>query len=228
MAVKTQSHYYPAKTITETCYACYVSGESSDCRPAKGNSQNSSKACGTCNVICNSSQAYCNISKESISSHEDVGSFSGFNVSSTTDIICEKWTVSKWNELQDKYLTANNMGYTESQGEDIEFTRAVSKEPYTAASYNEFVSAASKFNSSISSVDVNDIIRVAHSTALETGFSKGKFDSSVCDICNVGGQHSCGYNCSCNYNCSYNCYYNCSYNCSHNCSHNCSSNKPAT
>jgi hypothetical protein len=157
-----------------------------------------------------------------------VGSFSGFGVKAE-DFIHEKWTVAKWNELQDKYLTANEMGITSSQNASFTFTKPESNKPYTAEMYNEFVNAAKSFNSTIPSVAVNDLITVARSTALETGFANGKFGTSVCDICNVGGQHNCGYNCNCNYNCSHNCSYNCSHNCSYNCcNHNCSSNKPAT
>ncbi len=228
MAARTQTSFYPAKTREEVCKACYVSGESDSCRPNFGNAQNSSLACADCNIECNTAQAYCSIGYESITSHGDVGSFSGFGAKAE-DMIYKVWTKDKWNELQDDYLTANAMGQESSQGGSFSFSSFDSGVYYTAAKYNEFSKAASAFSSSTPEVKAEDLIKVSHSTALETGFSNGKFGSSVCDICNAGTQHNCGYNCSCNYNCSYNCQYNCSYNCHYNCcNHQCSSNKPAT
>lgn len=55
MGAKAQTHYYPAASKEAACKACYVSGESNDCKPSKGSSQNSSTACGSCNITCNSS-----------------------------------------------------------------------------------------------------------------------------------------------------------------------------
>lgn len=173
-----------------------------------------------------------------ISTHGDVGPFSGFGVA-TDNLIFKKWTASKWNELQKLYETANSLGLKSSQNGNFSFTRAQAdpcnnlhpaNSLITAEKYNQFSSAAKAFSAIIPTVsgvtDTNPgtVIEKKHSDALETGFSNSKFKTSVCDICNVGTQHNCGYNCQCNYNCSYNCYYNCSYNCSHNCSHNCGTN----
>lgn len=228
--------YYPASKVEDICNGCYAS-ESACSKPLNGSSQNSTY-CGTCNVDCNTSQTFCGLGVQVISNHADVGTFGGFGA--TTDaLIFEKWTASKWNELQQLYEKANSLGITSSQGGGFSFTRAVSdrcnnthpaNSLITADKYNQFSTAAAAFSSTIPTVtgvtkdNPGTPIRLEHSTALETGFANAKFKTSVCDICNVGTQHNCGYNCQCNYNCSYNCYYNCSYNCSHNCSHNCGTN----
>ena len=38
MAAKNQTVFYPAKSKSAACNACYVSGESSSCRPSNGSS----------------------------------------------------------------------------------------------------------------------------------------------------------------------------------------------
>ena len=219
MGAKAQTIYYPAASVEDVCNSCYVSGESSDCKPDNGSSQNSIY-CGTCNVDCNTSQAYCDIGHESITSHGNVGSFSGFGAN-VNDLIHANWTVAKWNELHDLYLTANNMGLKSPQGASLSFSTVSNGNLYTSKLYNEFSTAASAFGSSTPSVNPEDLITVGRSKALETGFANGKFNSSVCDICNAGTQHNCGYNCNCNYNCNHNCNYNCKYDCSYDCSYDC-------
>ena len=222
-----QTKFYPASSVSNICTSCYSSGQSSSCKPKNGSSQNSTY-CGSCNTSCNTSQAYCSIGYQLISSHGDVGSFSGFNVSKD-DIIFKKWTHEKWNQLQNKYKIAGSVGKTFSQGSPS-FTQVDTNDIITADLYNEFYTAAQNFNASsyISKVEKNNVIKESHSTALENSFSHSKFNSSVCDICNVGRQHNCGYNCNCNYNCNHNCDYNCSYNCSYNCNHNCNHDEKTT
>ncbi len=177
-------------------------------------------SCGNCNVLCNSSQSYCSLGRQSISSM--VGDFSGFNVK-TDDFIWEKWTTSKWNELQNKYATANSLGMRSSQGASLSFTPAQKDMVITADLYNEIAKASQAFGGSTPYVSVDQLITADLSDALDNGFAGSKFRSGVCDVCNSGTQHNCGYNCACNYNCcNYNC--NCNYQCS--CNHQCSCNKP--
>ncbi|MBE6148312.1 MAG: hypothetical protein E7167_02190 [Firmicutes bacterium] len=217
--------YYPAGTVNEVCEACYAS--ESSCKPDFGSSTESTY-CGNCNVQCNTSQSFCSIGIQNISSHGNVGSFSGFGATSD-NLIFEKWTASKWNELQQLYEIANGLGIKQNQGASFSFTRAAAdpcnnthpaNSLITAEKYNEFSTAAEKFGSYIPTVTggpSGTVITAGHSTNLENGFSNAKFNTSVCDICNAGTEHNCGYNCSCNYNCGYNCNYNC---CNHNCNKN--------
>ena len=164
----SQQHYYPAASIANICQTCY-SGQSSSCQPENGSSQNSTP-CGSCNTVCNSSQAYCNINHQFVTSHEDVGTFSGFNVQKD-DFIHEKWTKTKWTELQNLYINANSVGNSVSQGASLSFTNVQNINLITAALYNEFHNAATAFNNSSATplVNQNDLITAALSTALETG-----------------------------------------------------------
>ena len=91
------------------------------------------------------------------------------------------------------------MGLKSPQGASLSFSTVSNGNLYTSKLYNEFSTAASAFGSSTPSVNPEDLITVGRSKALETGFANGKFNSSVCDICNAGTQHNCGYNCNCNY-----------------------------
>ena len=166
MGAKAQTIYYPAASVEDVCNSCYVSGESSDCKPDNGSSQNSIY-CGTCNVDCNTSQAYCDIGHESITSHGNVGSFSGFGAN-VNDLIHEKWTVAKWNELQDLYLTANNMGLKSPQGASLSFSTVSNGNLYTSKLYNEFSTAASAFGSSTPSVNPEDFANAAGATSQAT------------------------------------------------------------
>jgi len=222
MASRGQSSYYPcnetAATLCSAGATCYAGSVSACSNPSYGSQQNTTP-CPTCNTSpCNSSQAYCSIGYENITSHGDVGSFSFGAGSNQT--IWKVWTAAKWNLLQDNYDTANDVGKVQKQGAGLSFTPATSDDGFThaksslitAAIYNQFSTAASGFNSSIPAVTQNSTIKASHSTAIDSGYASSKFNTDVCDVCNAGSEHNCSYNCACNYNCSYNC--GCNYNCS--------------
>lgn len=211
--------YYPTIDMEDICKSCYngsqVTRTKDDCSKS-----NTTPYCGNCNTDCNTSMSFRSQGIINISQHGDVGSFTGFNATKNA-VIKDVWTVEKWNNLQSLYKKANSVGHKQSQNASLSFTPATPNAAITDSLYNEFADAAEAFNTTINSVDKDDIITVALSNALEQGFAKSKFNNNVCDICNAGGEHHCKYNCQCNYNC-------CNYNC---CNHNCGKNvviPPAT
>jgi hypothetical protein len=102
-----QTHFYPAASVKETCKSCYASESSRGAGACSGS--NKTPYCGNCNVTCNSKQDYPTIGPKLIKSHGDVRSFGGFNAS-PEDYIFEKWTTTKWNDLQGVFKDANSVG----------------------------------------------------------------------------------------------------------------------
>jgi hypothetical protein len=210
-----QKNFYPGKTIDDICVTCYT-GQAS-CTKSQGCQTQAAPCASNCNTKCLTAQTYCNIGYQSISSHGDVGSFSGFKAPEK-GLIFKSWTAEKWNLLQKKFEAAMDVGQKVSQGVEVSFTRAAADPDnkdhpdnslITADKYNEFVAAINGFGGKLDEVVAKKTpIMLSHSTDLDNGFTNAKFKTTVCDLCNAGKQYSCTYNCSCNYQCS----------CNHHCS----------
>lgn len=227
----SQTTFYPSSSKSALCESCYTGQSQRTSSSCSGS--NTTPYCDSCNSICNSAQNYGNLSigKCSVLQHPDID-FSGFNAKQG-DFIYKYWTADKWNELQEIFSLLYSIGNKKST-EDIytpvSFTQVCKNENsnnlITADQYNAFIDASTEhFNNDINTQTVekdNTIISKSLSDQLDKLLQNSFFNSSICDICNVGSQHSCTYNCACNYNCcNYDCQYNCQYNC---CNHNCSCN----
>lgn len=201
-----QKHFYPLESkckrkqeASDLCKGCYnynqvqyklpTSIQTPYCKDDK-------------NSICNTSQAYCRIGIYNIQNHEDVGSFEYFNANSN-DLITDIWTAKKWNNLQELYEKASWVGATESQKqkEKLDIKRVNKDEFITHTAYNDLINASNFFEQKFNTVNKNDLITKALSDILDEGIKNAKFHSSVCDVCNSGGQAFCAYNCACNYQC---------------------------
>lgn len=252
----SQRNFYPSAAAScfnisssPMCTRCNVaaphdpgSGCTSDYqRNTSGRGVSCSAYCNSsCNTICNSSQAYCSIGRQSITSHGDIGSAPQPGGSTATDQLIHKaWTAQYWNSLIDKLNAAEGLGRQSRQGSSGSATK-VSADPtnsthpsnslITAEKYNQIRQKFAGFSASYPAVNAGDVIKSSHAEAMKTAFQRARFKTSVCDICNAGMQHagSCGCNCSCSCdcNCGCSCPCDCSCDCSCDCNCGCSCPNP--
>lgn len=227
----------------QLCTKCYSTQNpsntctSSSSQNSSSNEQPCSAYCNTgCNSSCNRAQTYCNLGYQLITSI--VGNFPIKEVCGASnetcgysqyDIIGETWTATNWNSIISKIATAERAGtYGRGNYNAPTPTRASSTQSdenniITAEKYNQIVKKINQFNSSLSTVNVDNVITATRANALRTGFNNAKFSSSLCDVCNVGSENvggACGCNCSCA--CACNCGCSCPCNCSCTCGPSCS------
>lgn len=228
---------YPS-CITESqiCSSCYNDQDNpgpNDCKQSGG--QPCSAVCNSgCNTICDSSQAFCSIGVQTVTSHADVPGFPWGQVNKD-DFIYKFWTADNWNKLIQQVKAAAELGQKQNNGINGSASTSIEvKQLITADVYNQVENLLESFdNASYATVNKNDLITAATSNNIKNSYETMKFKTSVCDICNVGNEHrtgdcNCNCNCSCNCSCSCTCPCSCSCNCSCpcGCSCPCSCSKP--
>lgn len=250
MAARTQTTFYPSNApsclniaASGFCATCNTSQDRSCCTST--GSQNSgpnahacASICNSCQNVCNSPQNYCAIGRQKITSHADTKPFPTFCMV-TNEIIIKNWTAVNWNTIIANLQTAYGLGRLKNQGNAPKMTDVVGSPPpqsisqhpanslVTAEKYNEIVAALKGFvGTSLSTVNVEDVIKGTHAKAQETNYNGANFSTSVCDICNSSPQFTscpCSCDCSCACDCSCGCSCPCNCNCSCSCTCSCSS-----
>ena len=219
----------------QICSLCDTVQNPSDACISTGskNSSNNKSACSAycntgCNTKCNTAQTYCNLGYEFIKTvggtypiKEVCGASNEKCGYDQYDRIDTTWSAKNWNSLIDNIEKAEKSGSKSGQGSGGTATAAVSNKPITMSQYNEIVTKLNAFkNTSIdkaSRLNNQDIITATKANALRNGYNNAKFKSTVCDVCNAGGEHiggTCGCNCSCACSCSCGCPCPCPCNCS--------------
>jgi len=213
--------YYPScLSQSEYCLKCNTAqNPSNGCTSTRSNnhSSNASQCSAYCNVGCNSScnqpQTVCLKGTQYIHNHPDVGSYPGSKIL-PNDFIHEKWTTTFFANLNTKLINAEQIGRLSRQGSTGSFTNPSSGDPVTAQLYNDIGDKFEGFGQSLPTVVQNETVITAElANAIMNAYNGAKFDSSVCDMCNVDQtmRGGCGCNCSCACSCSCGC--NCSCPC---------------
>lgn len=215
--------YYPSCiSDSQICNNCYASQSCTNCGSSNSPHSCSSFCNSGCNTICNSSQAFCSIGIENINSHSDVPKYTPV-CQVKDEIIIRNWTAVYWNSIRTRLLKASTLGAKQPQGAPPAFTNAAASPPpqlvahppeslITAEKYNQVVDNLNHFGAALTKVAKEDVIKAAHSVALNTGNTNAKFKSNVCDVCNAGSENRNNCNCACQCSCGCDC--GCGCNCS--------------
>lgn len=193
----SQSNYYPCnETKDSLCIKCNAGltspdGTSGTNGPGATEGEDKSFKCeaycnSACNInYCETSQAYCSISHELITSHGDVGSYPGSTTIKADDLINDHWTKDYWNSLIDKLKMAEIVGKYKSHGSAGSVTALIGNENFhTASLYNQVNTKLCNFNTKYNQVNVDDLITATIANAIGTAYNSAKFNASVCDVCN--------------------------------------------
>lgn len=232
--------YYPSNNPHSQCTKCnqpqsFPNGTNgtngSDSSPGSQGKNNKQPCSVYCDVASNNkcdskAQTFCNLNRQYIKNHADVGAYPIDQISKD-DIIYHKWTATKWNSLIQKLNTAGRLGATRSQGGAGPSIKTISEDDIiTADIYNKVEEKIANFNTSYPKVKggpEGTIISATIANAMRTAYNNATFNASVCDICNTTSRQTpgeCGCNCptcsqcpnctSCpSCSCPCNCYCNC-------------------
>ena len=227
----------------QICNKCYTAQNPSNActSSSSSNSSNNEQACSVycdtgCNTSCLTSQAYCSLNHQLISSvagsypiKEVCGASNESCGYSQYDRIDTTWSATNWNSLITQIEKAENAGEKVSQGSGGTAKSAKSNEPITLEHYNDIITKLNHFkNTSLTKAtrDNNqDIITATKANALRSGYNNANFSTDVCDICNAGNEAvggTCGCNCSCSCSCNCGCSCPCNCSCPCGCSSPCS------
>lgn len=106
------------------------------------------------NTVCTVKQSYCNIGREKINTHSDVGAHPAIACTKKDEFIFRNWTAKYWNSLIDKLDTAEVVGRVSEHGSILDpahVTADPQNYPHpagslvTAAKYNEIVKMLNNF-----------------------------------------------------------------------------------
>lgn len=245
MAQRAQTTFYPSTApaclniaAAPFCQTCNTSQNRNCCTSRTSyngntNEHDCSAVCNSCQNPCNTVQSYCRLGIQSITAHADTHAYPTY-CEAKDEFIFRNWRATDvWNVIIDNLKTAYALGRLEHHGTAPTMTYAagdpqnvthVANSLVTAEKYNQIAAAINGFvGTGLATVQVNDVIRATHASNQHKEYDAAKFNTSVCDICNVSSQFTdCPCACDCDCACSCPCGCDCACNCNCSCTCTCS------
>lgn len=219
-------------TDAQICNKCYASESCDTCYDGDGGNSCSAYCNSGCNTICVTAQTFCNLGVETVINHADISMFPA-HCYVKDEFIFRNWRAAMWNDVLQWQTDASKLGkickQSQSSGGIPGCVQKVTADPenhphpagslVTAKAYNNMVARINYFRQSLGTVvgvadnGIGDVIRGTHAMAIFNGYNTMKFNTNVCDVCNVANQNRNSCNCSCDCSCDCTCDCACSCSC---------------